>query len=206
MKKKWYFGIFITALALLVIMQQQTVVPNQEIVLEFVTIDVTSTEAQNTITNVKGHLQSLGIRNIRISEGLKNNTLKIAYYSDSDVEVIKSILFEEQNVALGHTVYDHHKNDDKYPSDKNSKDYHLDVYEIQKGTDFNTDFNGIYVSEVNQKRGEYSNFYSFGVVPYNKVEDISRLIKVAQKVNTNIALAIDNTSHNIPEVRAGPIA
>ncbi|MBQ0736074.1 hypothetical protein [Aquimarina celericrescens] len=206
MKKKWYLGVLITALALLVVVQQQTVVPNQEIVLEFVTIEASSLEAQNAITTVKKQLQSIGVKGTRISNGPKNGTLKITYYSDAGIEVIKKILSEEHNVALEHTVYDHHKNDNKYPSDKNPKDYHLDVYEIQKSTDFGSDFNGIYISEVNQERGEYSNFYSFGVVPDNKVEDISRLIKVAQKVNTNIAIAIDNTSHNIPEVRAGPIA
>ena len=31
-----------------------------------------------------------------------------------------------------------------------------------------------------------------------------RIIRVTFKLNRNIAIAIDNTSYNIPEVRAGP--
>ncbi|WP_106794096.1 hypothetical protein [Aquimarina sp. Aq78] len=206
MKKKWYFGTLISALALLVVIQQQTVVPNQEIVLEFVNDDVTSLEAENAITSVKKQLQSIGVEYTRISKGLKNGKLKIAYYSDADVDYIKRILSEAQDVALDHVFYDQNEDNNQFPLNKNSKDYNLDVYEIQKSTDFDADFNGKYVLEVKHERDGYSgsNLYSF--VKGIDTDYIDRLIKVAQKVNTNIAIAIDNTSHNIPEVRAGPIS
>ncbi len=206
MKKKWYFRILITALALLVVVQQQTVVPNQEIVLEFVDIEITSLEAQNAITIVRKQLESIGVEHTRISKGLKNGKLKIAYYSDANVESIKKILSEEQNVALDHISYDQNEDSDQFPLNKNSKDYNLDVYEIQKGTDLGSDFNGISVLEVNQEQDWYSgaNVYSF--VTGININNIDRLEKVAQKVNASIAIAIDNTSHKIPEVRAGPIS
>ncbi len=206
MKKKWYFGTLITALALLVVVQQQTVVPNQEIVLEFINIEVTSQEAQKAIAIVKKQLQSIGVNNARISKELKKGTLKISYYSDADVEFIKRILSTSQNVALDHVLYDQNESSSQFPVDENSKDYNLDVYEIQKSTDFDSDFSGISILEIKQEQdGSYgTKTYSF--VTQIDDNDISRLIKVAQKVNKNIAIAIDNTSHNIPEVRAGPIS
>ncbi len=204
MKKKWYFGILITALALLVVIQQQTVVPNQEIVLEFVDIEVTSQEAQKTITIVKKQLESIGAKNTRISKELKNGTLKITYYSDEDVEFIKRILSEAQNVALDHIVYDQNEDDHQFPLNKNSKDYNLDVYEIQKSTDFGSDFNGISILEVKHEQDRYSGSNSYSFVAEIDINGIGRLVKIAQKVNSTIAIAIDNTSHNIPEVRAGP--
>ncbi|EZH72990.1 hypothetical protein ATO12_18405 [Aquimarina atlantica] len=206
MKKKWYFGILISALATLVVIQQQTVVPNQEIVLEFVNNEITSVEAQNAITLVKKQLQSIGVQHTRISKGLKNGKLKIAYYSDADVEYIKRILSEAQDVALDHVFYDQNEDGDQFPLNKNSQDYNLDVYEIQKSTDFDADFNGKYVLEVKHERDGYSGSNSFSFIKENDTDDIGRLVKVAQKVNTNIAIAIDCTSHNIPEVRAGPIS
>lgn len=206
MKKKWYFVTLITALALLVVIQEQTVVPNQEIVLEFVNDEVTSLEAQNAITIVKKQLQSIGVQHTRISNGLKNGTLKIAYYSDADVEYIKKILSTAQNVALDHVFYDQNDDDNQFPLHKNSKDYSLDVYEIQKSVDFDADFNGTYVLEVKQERDGYSSSNSYSFLTEIDTGYIDRLVKVAQKVTTNIAIAIDTTSHNIPEVRAGPIS
>ncbi len=206
MKKKWYFRILTTALTLLVVVQQQTVVPNQEIVLEFINGEVTSLEAQKAIAIVKKQLQSIGVENARISRELKNGTLKIAYYSDADVAFIKRILSEKQNVALDHVFYDQNEDGNQFPLNQNSKDYNLDVYEIQKSRDFGSDFNGISVLEVKQEQdGDYNpNVPSF--ITGVEANDINSLIKVAQKTHTNIAIAIDNTSHKIPEVRAGPIS
>ena len=84
MSKKWYFGVLISAFAMLVVMRQQTVVPNQEIVLEFVDIDPASQEAQDVLTIVKEQLESIGVQHAIISKKSKNGTLKITYYSDTD--------------------------------------------------------------------------------------------------------------------------
>jgi hypothetical protein len=206
MKKKWYFGILISALATLVVIQQQTVVPNQEIVLEFVDVEVTSVEAQNAISIVKKQLKSIGVQHTKVSKGLKNGKLTIAYYSDANVEYIKSILSEAHDVALDHIFYDQNEDGDQFPLNKNSKDYNLDVYEIQKSTDFDADFNEKYVLEVKHERDGYSGSNSYSFVKRIDTDYIDRLVKIAQKVNTTIAIAIDRTSHNIPEVRAGPIS
>ncbi|SEM19313.1 hypothetical protein SAMN04487910_4387 [Aquimarina amphilecti] len=206
MRKEWYFKILITAFALLVVMQHQTVVPNQEIVLEFTDVEVTSSEAQNAIALVKKQLESIGVRNTRISKDLNNGKLKIAYYSDADVESIKEILSKEQGVALNHILFDQNSADDQFPFNKNSSDYNLDVYKIQKSTDSNTDSNGIFVLEVKQKQDRASGFYAHSFVTENDIDHLARLTKLAQKVNKSIAITIDNISYKIPEVRAGPIS
>ena len=187
-------------------MQQQTVVPNQEIVLEFTDIEVTSLEAQNAISIVKKQLESIGVKNTRISKELHNGKLKIAYYSDADVESIKRILSKEQYVALDHVFYDQNKADDQLPLEKNATNYNLDVYKIHKSTDVDTDFNGIYVLEVKQEQDRASGSYGYSFVSENNTNNSDELIKVAQKVNGSIVIAIDNTSYKIPEVRAGPIS
>ncbi|WP_299442281.1 hypothetical protein [uncultured Aquimarina sp.] len=206
MKKEWYFRILITAFALLVVMQQQTVVPNQEIVLEFTDIEVTSLEAQNALSIVKKQLESIGVKNTRISEELHNGKLKIAYYSDADVESIKRILSEEQHVSLDHVFYDQNTTDNQLPLDKNPTNYNLDVYKIHKSTDIDTDFNGIYVLEIKQEQDRASGSYAYSFVAENNTNNTDGLVNVAQKVNRSIVIAIDNTSYKIPEVRAGPIS
>ncbi|GAA4274301.1 hypothetical protein GCM10022258_35970 [Aquimarina gracilis] len=181
--------------------------PNQEIVLEFISVEPTSEEAQNVIAVVKKQLKSVGVEYTRISKDKKSGKLKIAYYSDADVESIKRILFEDQNVALDYIVFDQNNNgNNKSSDDKDSKDFNFDVYEIQKGLDFGSDFNDKYIVEVRQEREGYSIDNTFNVVCVTYDHKINGLVKVAQKVNATTIIAFDNSSYEIPEVRAGPIS
>ncbi|MHA7059980.1 hypothetical protein ACWGOQ_0022325 [Aquimarina sp. M1] len=205
MKKEWYFKILISVFALLIIMQQQTVVPNQEIVLEFTDVSVTPLEAQNAITVVKKQLESIGVKNTRISKELYNGKLTIAYYSDADIESIKKILSVEHQIVLDHVLFDQQDTDKKSPLDSDSSHYNVDVYKIQKHTDTDADFNGIYVLEIKQKQDRASGFYGYSSITVN-TNHLDSLTKLSQKVNGAIAIAIDNTSYKIPEVRAGPIS
>ncbi len=207
MSKKWYFGVLVSAFTMLIVMRQQTVVPNQEIVLEFVTIEPNSKEAQDVLASVKEQLESIGVQHAIISKKSKNGKLKITYYSDADVESIKKVLSEKQNVALDHIVYDQQQeNGDEFPANEDSKDYHFDIYEIQKGKDLGFDLNGKFVLETKQKRdGDFStNFFCFS--KKSSTDQIDKYSKRTQKINANIALIPSNTIHNIPEVRAGPIS
>ncbi len=206
MTKKWYFGTLIAVLALLVAMQQETVVPNQEIVLEFANTKITSPEAQNAISIVKKQLHTIGVKNVRISKELKDGTLKITYYSDADVASIKKILSKKQNSALEHLVLDQNQKKDKLPPVNNDFEaYNLDVHELQKNTGFDTGFTGQYPLEIKQKQ-QRSTGFSHSFISRIDTDELNELIRVAQRIHTNIAIAIDNTSHNIPEVRAGPIS
>ncbi|GAA0731863.1 hypothetical protein GCM10009430_44480 [Aquimarina litoralis] len=205
MKKEWYFGMLISAFALLVVMQGQTVVPNQEIVLDFRDVTVSSQEAENAVKTVKKQLASIGVKNTRISNELHNGKLRISYYSDADVESIQQILAENY-ISWNHILFDKNgSNDSKIPFDKESSDYHVAVYKIQKSTDSDTGFSGIHVLELEQKQDRASGV-SYSFVNEDADEAINRLIQLAQKVHSAIAIAIDNTSYKIPEVRAGPIS
>ncbi len=203
MNKKWYFGIFITMLALLVVAQQQTVVPNQEIVLEFTNRDIASSEIQYTITTIKQKLQSIGVKNTKISDDVENGTLKITYYSNEDVSFVKSILSDSQ-VALSHILFDQNEDKQNTPEDQDSKEFSLNVYEIQQGGDADSDFNGTLVIEVKQEQSAKSNPNVYEFAANYSIDRLHDVNKAAQKVNRYIVLAINHDSHKIPEVRAGP--
>ncbi len=205
MKKQWYFGILVSALALLVIVKEQSVVPNQEVVLQFEDVGVTSQEAQQAITNVKKQLESIGVEYTIVSKELEDGKLKIAYYSDADVEFIKRILSKTQNVALDHILYDQTGDGNQDPSHDASKDYSLSVYEIQTSLDADSDFNGVCITEIKQGQEGYFKYNSSGLFTQSN-NDVNRCSDITQKINTNIAVAIDHTSYTIPEVRAGPIS
>ena len=195
MKAKWYFSTIIILLTLFVVNQQQVGVPNQEIVLQFTNDEVTSLEAQNTIAIVKKQLQSIGIHDTKVVNE-NNGKLKITYYSDSDITIIKSVLSNGQKITLNDST--------SFPSDKDSKDYNLDVYEIQKRTDSGSGVNGKFVLQSKQGYDRFANpdVITYAELVYTKNTDIA--VKVALKINNSIAVAIDTITYKIPEVRAGP--
>jgi hypothetical protein len=87
----------------------------------------------------------------------------------------------------------------------NQKNYYLDVYEIQ-GISVDYDLTGTLTLET---KHVYERFVNSNV--YSDVDDINISIddeplERAFKLYKDIAIAIENTSHTIPEVRAGPIS
>ncbi len=200
MKAKWYFSVIIIFLTLLGIHQEQTTVPNQEIVLQFVDDEVTNEEAQNAIVIIKEQLQAIGINNIQVGEQ-ENGKLKIIYYSDANVESIKRILSKGKKIEIGYTSFN--KDDTDFPSDKNQNEYEFDVYEIQSA-DTSFDFDGKYALELKQEYDRFSNpnIYTFAAVV--NISEKCRIVKTACKIHKSITFFTGNTLHNIPEVRAGP--
>ena len=204
MKSKWYISALILILTLFgAISQQQITVPNQEIVLQFTDASITSKDTQNTIAIVKKQLQDIGVSNIQVKE-TENGKLKITYYSDADVASIKKTFSKEKNLTLDYTFNNQNEEPSKRPFDENAISYNLDIYEIQNGNDVEWDLNGTSVVELKSESNRLSNpnIYAF----INAVEITENIEKVAYKIHYNIAIAIDNTSHKIPEVRAGPLA
>ncbi len=204
MKMKWYFGALIIVFTLLGVYQNRISVPNQEIVLKFTDVNITSGEAKNTIEIVKEQLEAIGINVLRVKE-LKNGQFKIAYYSTSDVASIKEILSNEKNLKIGFTSNSEVENSSRDPLNKESKTYKLDVYEIHKSTDSQSGLDGKYVITLKQ---DYNRFYYPNDIIFNNdvdANDESIIANVAFKVHFNMVLAIDNSSGNIPEGRAGPV-
>lgn len=201
MNVRRYISALIIILTLLGFSQLQMSVPNQEIVMQFTDDEVSSDDAQNAIAIVKDHLQTVGVDNIHVI-AVGDGSLKITYYSDIDVADIKDILSKEDNLKLGYTSIDNESS--KLPSDEESNSYNFDVYEIQKPSDTEWDFEGTLILELKPDGDRFSNPKVFTSVKEIKVKET--IVKVAYKVHYNIAIAIDNTSYKIPEVRAGPLA
>lgn len=203
MQTKWLLSSFIFILAIAGISLEQIAVPNQEIVVQFTHEDVTLSETQDAIAVVKEQLKAIGVHNIQVQESV-NGRLKITYHSDVDVLSIKRILSQENTFDLGYASFKAPNEPTEFPSEKNTKNYELNVYEIQNGTDFETDFNG-YVLEIETKTNRFfvPDYYAASNVL--SVSEKNKTDKLAYAIHKNVALAIDNTSYVIPEVRAGPI-
>lgn len=201
MKAKWYFSTLVIALTLLGVFQEQISVPNQEIVLEFIYDEVTSDDVQDAIAVVKKQLQTLGIDNVKVGEK-EDGRLKITYYSDVNVASIKKLLSKEKNLELNYASHSQDKEHNKFPSSENKNSYNLDVYEIQNGTDGDSNLNGTYVVELKHEYDRFSNPNLY--IDTIDSDERGRIVKVTYKVRRNIAIAIDTMSHYVPDVRAGP--
>lgn len=203
MNSRRYIGALIIVLTFLgVVYQQQNTFPNQEIILQFTDVKVTSAETKSTIDVVKNQLQYLGANNIQVKE-TKEGTLKITYYSDTNVTNIRRTLSEKCDLVLDYSLNNKNNEHSNLPIENNSISYNLNVYEIQKGNDadWNLVANNVLELKSDNERFFNPNFF----MSYPNINDREeRVIKVALRINKNIALAIDNTSYNIPNVRAGP--
>ncbi|APY10527.1 hypothetical protein BWZ22_04405 [Seonamhaeicola sp. S2-3] len=202
MNAKWYFSTLIIALTLLGVCQKQVSVPNQEIVMDFVDANVTSEDVQTAIANVKEQLQEVGAVNIKVLKE-KNGTLKISYYSKVNVTNVKKLLSKDNYWLFGYASNNQGEKDSQ-PSKNKLKDYNLDVYEIKTSQE-SSSLNGKCVLEIKHDYDRFTkpNLYS----PFQKdfVSELNCSIKVAYKINSNIAIALDDTSNKKPEVRAGPL-
>ncbi|WP_298761842.1 hypothetical protein [uncultured Psychroserpens sp.] len=202
MNSRWYISILIITLTLLgsIASNDQTSVPNQEIVLQFTSSSITSQDTQHAIALVKQKLQTADVKDIKVQEQL-NGQLKISYYSSSDVSIIKALLSEDDNLSIDYVSKEDNQN--KVPSEDKTITYNVDVYEILKGDDASS-LDGKLALETKAENDRFSNPNSF--LSTKNIDDraLSRIVKVAYRFNKNIAIAIDNRSRKIPEVRAGP--
>lgn len=204
MQSKRYISTLVIILSLFgVLSQQQVTIANQEIVLQFTNAQVTSEISKNTIAIVKSQLQDLGAENIKVKE-TESGTLKISYFSNVDLAIVKQTFSKEKQSVLDYTVNNQNKKSSEFPSDENPTNYNLDIYEIQNSNDLDWDLNGTLVAELKSDINRFSNPNIYAFIQTIDVNE--HVEKTAFKIHYNIALAIDNTSHKIPEVRAGPIA
>lgn len=203
MKAKWYIGTFIFIFTFLgVANYNQIPEANQEIVLQFTHLKVSSNEVLNAIAIVKKQLQAIGVDNIQVEEQVSGG-LKITYYSDTDAASVKKLLSEDHILALDDTTSKTTKKPVKSPSNKKPSNYNLDVFEIHK-QDVGTGFAGKCALEL---KSDYNRFFiPIMSVLTNEIDvkTIDCLVKEAYRFRKNSAIVIDNTSYKIPEVRAGP--
>lgn len=201
---RWCISVFVFLLTLFgVVSQQQFVVPNQEIVLQFTDVELTSNEAKQTILIVKEQLEALGVENIQVRTH-ENGQFKISYYCEKDIASIQKSFSQEHKLTIDYQTNNPGKASSKLPLDENSTSYNINVYEIHSGTDAGWDFDGTFTLEVEVKSDRFldpnSSFSAFNP-DHNTSNNIAKL---AFKVRRTISIEISEALHSIPEVRAGP--
>ena len=201
MKTKLHFGILVLLLAFLGTFIEETTVPNQQIVIQFSNKAISAQDTDNAIEAIQNKLQSTGATQIEIGKN-DNGELRITYHSDADVTYIQNALFIEEDFKLAYQSTQKHTNN--FPESTNVKDYELNISEIKISKNFNWDFEGTQVTEVNQKT-DHSNQLKINYSGKQiDSKQSNRLIKVAVLVNNTLTITVNNHSYNIPEVRAGP--
>lgn len=197
MSLKWYVNtlFLIVCISFGALQEQDFVVPNQEIVLEFVDAKISKNTIENTIADVKEKLQSVGISNISI-ENNKNGTLKISYYSTVGIENIKEVLSNENQNLLS-------TNSDHREKNKSSFDYNIDVYELAKDNDVsNSKEKSFLNTKYSSNRFTTNSTNAFLVL--NLLENANFVYKTSYRVSKSNPFTKDNSSCKEPEVRAGP--
>lgn len=199
MKTKWYFGTLIVILALFGVCQENLIVPNQEIVLQFSSTTISSSEAKIAITNVKEQLETIGVSKVDIREEA-NGRLVISYFSDITVANVKDAL---STVTLAIDYASNEGNQSELPT---KQTYNIDVFEITKSSDTGFGSSGKFVFELKQDYDRFSNpnVFVYGTEVPSVEKNVE--VQVAYKQNKTIAIAINNIPHQIPECRAGPVS
>ena len=203
MSKKWFIWTFVSALALLIAIQERVDVPNQEIVLHFENGDINSQEAIVALAAVKDQLEALEVLNILVSKDTENGILRIQYYSSEKVEVVKSIISHQSELALQHVFYTKDKNE-SIPSDKESNEYSISIFEIQTATDSGLEFNGAYLPEIKYITEGHLDSHIFKFNNEISLTEPDGFWDTKIKVNTSVVLNLQERSFKIPQVRAGP--
>ncbi|WP_047545448.1 hypothetical protein [Psychroserpens sp. Hel_I_66] len=200
MKSRWYISILIITLTLLggFASKQQTASPNQEIVLQFSSENVSIQDTKNAIENVKEQLEIAGISTVEV-QSLKDGQLRLTYFSNSDVESIKILL----STACDLDYVSNENKSSKPPSEEKIITYDVDVYEIQQGNDL-SELDGKLALETKAEYDRFFNPHVFGATENIQIDTKECIEKVAYKLHKSVAIAIDDTSYKIPEVRAGP--
>ncbi|MCG2418527.1 hypothetical protein K8089_05785 [Aequorivita sp. F47161] len=202
MNWKWYIPVLIIALAFFGISLEQSTLPNQEIVVQFNTKNVSAAEAEQAIANVTSQLKSIGIAHVLVSE-IQNGQLKVSYYSSKDVATIKGLFSGQNKLQLAGTDFNERNTSSKIPFSQDSHIYKLDVVTIQKDFGSNLDLQGILVIVKAAKDQYLKPVFSLHASENNF--DLKQAIAlVAYKNYGNISLLINHASYKIPEVRAGP--
>lgn len=204
MNSKWYIGLLVVALAFLGISSEQTVLPNQEIVVQFHLDAVSATEAEDAISIVTRQLQSIGVEGVQTTQTLDGN-LKITYFSTIDVAVVKDLFSRQANILVGGASLPDNENAPHQPFDSDTANYQLNVSEIQTATNADMGLNGVLV-DVKSGNEWYVNPVLYFGNPHVDFNIQKTIENVAYTLYGAIALGIDTTSYKIPEVRAGPLS
>lgn len=205
MNNKWYISALIIILALFggIASNEQNIIPNQEIVLQFTSETVSNDEAQNVIAVVKQQLHSFGVEDIQVAT-FKDGQLKITYFSTIDIGSVKRILSKQKAFDLSDSSINGSDIPLEIPSKENTIDYNLDVYEIQNGYDTALHLSGKLGIEHKADNDRLSITNPYATSKAFDYSDLVQKLKVAYLFHNYSGFTTDHKSNKIPEVRAGP--
>ena len=204
MMARWCVSILIFTLTLFgVVSQQQIEVPNQEIVLQFVDVDLTSNAVQNTIEVVKKQLRDVGGSHIQV-KALENGKLRISYFSDADISSVKKAFSDDLYSALSYASKSNGNDSSKAPLEHSSIEYDFDIYEIQSSSNTGWDFDGAIVLQLDTKSDRFLEPNLSLSIGFIETISTKNSYKTSYKVCENVSLTFSESLHVIPEVRAGP--
>lgn len=201
MNVKWYIGALIAVISYFVVEQQSVDVPNQEVLLTFIQGKNTSSK-DVAIETVKAQLLSLGARNVTITS-LENGSLKVSYYSHLAIQNVKEQLSNDLDESTDVATALYHVGDK--PVKRNTRDYQIDVYEIQENIVSGFDNEGKCYFELKQDYSRASQVLGF-LNPVVTIDSRNQLTAIAVKVRSKVLFAFNDSAYKIPEVRAGPIS
>ena len=199
MNAKWCISTLIIILALLGLSQEQTKASNQQILLQFADVELASETAHDEVLiAITKRLKVLGVDAVEIIEN-DGRQVSIRYYSDVDAVSVKEFLTQESQWSL---TYDDELPFD-FPKEQLPEKYNLVVSDLHQQADNGLSLYGNLVLIQTQDDNRFSNPV---ILQFNNaiVFKQDAIVNVSFKINRIIAIAIDNTSKTIPEVRAGP--
>lgn len=203
MNWKWYLPILFLTLAFIGVSLEQSGVPNQEIVVQFDANAISSDEIQCAVSGITNQLESIGIYEFQVSE-IYQGKLKVTYFSTVDVAIIKALFYERHSLKLAGLGLVPAGDSGNIPFGKDSKNYKLDVIQIQEYQYSNIGLQGLPVLVQSTKDHYLKPFVSLGGVETEiNLKRFLDCISFGNYCNTSLSTA--NSSHKIPESRAGPL-
>ncbi|MFD1063945.1 hypothetical protein ACFQ1Q_11870 [Winogradskyella litorisediminis] len=194
MQKKWYFFTFVFSLIGLGLVQQyHNPKANQEIVIQFED-NFTEEETQHSLNEISSTLNNVGVEAIAVTS--VDGLYRISYYSNSETHQIKKLLSETVAISF---------NNDSKNNQSEDKSYNFDVLNIEQGISSSWDFEAAEVYTLNLKSDRSFNPDVFKFPVLIEAGKLQIDIKVAYNACKHCVFVADNTSYNIPEVRAGPM-
>lgn len=202
---RWNITAIIVALAFFGIsLDQSNTDPNQEILVQFNTDSISADQAQWAISDIKNQLRAIGVEDVQVSETL-DGRLKVTYYSEVDVAVIKNLFYKKNKLQLATAPICENEGTIPFPLSNDSNTYLVEVIQIQ--SDFNTDI-GIQGVLVEVKSA--SDQYVKPKVSLDATEvNFDLKYNVESELSTgysSLSLFVENTTYRIPESRAGPFS
>nr|WP_042292706.1 hypothetical protein [Nonlabens ulvanivorans] len=192
-------SILVSLISVFVVQQQESVVPNQEIVLHFNSEAISTEDVQCSISLLTNQLTDAGVVDIKtvIQPG---GGYKISYHSDLSVTSIKNRIDVE---AFTDFVNEQSPFSD-LPVQDDEVVLLMDVYDIHQDTGGFADTDNALLFEIKQDYHRGSQVSH----PFLPRELHSRLdlvfIDTIKEANNVLGLAIANRPYAVPAVRAGP--